>query len=187
VLCAVYLSALGKCKYKPEEIFKKKKIIITIINKMKKKFKKKGRWITLTSQLPGDFSFFSYGAQSKRAGAVADRNEDGRGDGLINLFAVDWQKKCRSCSLVVGRVSLPQRIHKSSAFFILSLFYFIFFFLLNAPVFLLFAPTVRSIFLGQHFAEEPPRPKKKRFCKKKWERGKRRNTGKRYTYCVHTQ
>ncbi len=103
-----------------------------------------------------------------------------RGDGLINLFAVDWQKKCRSCSLVVGRVSLPQRTthtYTQESF----TFFFSFISIFLRPSISSIFQRGCSIFLVQHFADEL---KKKGSAKIKT-RGKKVPIDT--VYCIHTQ
>lgn len=144
-------------------------------NEKRKKIQEKGKMNYFDIPIAGPIfhSSSSYKAQSKSgrpAPAALARgcrdpaqNEDthtGReeksccwGDGLINLFAVDWQKKCRSCSPCC-RSCFPIRsayTHTHNTHTIES-FTFFYFFIIFSFSFYIFS-------VAQHFAEE--------FCQKK--------------------
>lgn len=144
----------------------------------RKKIQEKGKMNYFDIPIAGPIfhSFSSYKAQSKRPAGPGGpgarlprpstewRHTHGReeksccwGDGLINLFAVDWQKKCRSCSPCC-RSCFPIRsahTHTHNTHTIES-FTFFYFFIIFSFLFIFFS-------VAQHFAEEFLPKKKKRW------------------------
>ena len=137
-----------------------------------RKIKKKGKnsrkedELLLTSQSGPRFFILSCTANNRSRTVAIDRGRRRRGDGLINLFAVVWQKKCRSCSLVVGRVSLPQRTARHNTRTIRPTFFFFGGRQGQALVFLFVSFVADNRIQCQHFAAQVMKGGKKKKKKK---------------------